>query len=146
MNTNKNDNKRIIKVLIIDDEEGIRVGIKRVLQNFILDVHDFDQKISFEIETASNLEKFIEVNQNKNFDIYIIDYLLPDGSGIDILNLINNTESNLQIKIPIMITAYSDISLTIEATKNGAFDFIIKPFGPSEIKASIKKAIDYLLL
>ncbi|MBF0361254.1 MAG: response regulator [Oligoflexia bacterium] len=133
---------RTLNVLLVDDEEGIRLGIKRVLQKFILEIPEFEEQISFEVEAVDSVSGFLSAIKDKKFDLYVLDYLLKDGNGVDLLKKINSPSP----QVTIMISAHSTLSLTIEATKNGAFDFIIKPFGPSEIKAAVKRAVEYFLL
>ena len=133
----------ILKVLIIDDEQGLRYGIARSLRNFSFIPPDSDEEISFQADEAgTGAEALAKLSKNE-FDIALIDYKLPDMTGIDILNVIAEKKYAL---LSIFITAYASLDVAVCATKNGAYDFLAKPFSPEELKNSVRKAASRIIL
>jgi len=127
----------ILKILIVDDEAGMRRGAERALKSFHITSKDIEDEISFEVTTAEDGKNAYSLIENNNYDIIILDYKLPDTSGLEILAYINNKSSSV---VSIMMTAYASIEVAISATKQGAFDFLAKPFTPDELRNVIKKA------
>jgi DNA-binding NtrC family response regulator len=114
------------KILVVDDEPNICHGCRMILSE---EGHDVD--IAFSGHAA--LEKMVE----QSFDMVILDIRLPDMSGIDVLKKIN--EKNLDTYVIIM-TGHGTVENAVDAMKNGAFDYITKPFDDKEITKSIGKA------
>lgn len=120
------------KLIIVDDEAVIREGIRRILS-----------AEGYHVETSASGRTAIEKIQEQDFDVVITDLKMPGMDGIEVLKTIKI----LQPEVPvIMITAYSTVSSAVEAMKNGAFDYIAKPFSPDLIIDKVKKAIDYKTL
>ncbi|MBN2433609.1 MAG: HAMP domain-containing histidine kinase [Acidobacteria bacterium] len=76
-------------------------------------------------------------------DILILDHKLPDMTGLDILTRLAEQKSGI---LTIMISAYASLDIAISATKNGAFDFLAKPFTPNELRYTIQKAAKQIFL
>ncbi len=127
----------VLKILIVDDEAGMRRGAERALRAFHITSKDIEDEISFEVTTAEDGKSAYSFINNNNYDIVILDYKLPDTSGLEILAYINSKTSDT---VSIMMTAYASIEVAISATKQGAFDFLAKPFTPDELRNVIKKA------
>jgi len=85
-------------------------------------------------------EAFQILDQNRT-DIVILDYKLPDTQGLEILVKLMEEKKDL---LTIMVTAYASLEVAISATKNGAFDFLAKPFTPEELRNTIKKAAKHI--
>lgn len=132
-----------LKIAIIDDEQAMCLGAERVLRDFSVDVPDISTKAVFSVKKFSNGKEFMEYLGKERPDIILLDYKLPDMTGLDILQ--NVTESNIDA-ITIMITAYATFETAVQATKLGAYDFIAKPFTPDELRYSLRKATLHLLL
>ncbi|MBF0315187.1 MAG: response regulator [Oligoflexia bacterium] len=131
------------KVLVVDDEPGMRMGVLRVLKNYEIFFSEFSETISFELMEASSGEKCLEIIANNPPDILILDHKLPGIQGLDILSQLRAEKKNI---CAIMITAFSSLEVAITATKNGAFDFLAKPFTPDELKNTIDKAVKHTYL
>jgi len=115
-------------VLVVDDEAVIREGLRRILE---MD--------GFSVETSSSGTLALERLQEKDFDLVISDLKMPGMSGMDVLKTIKV----LQPEVPvIIITGYSTVDTAVEAMKNGAFDYIAKPFTPEQINEKVQKALD----
>ena len=125
----------IIKLLIVDDEPGIRSGITRVLRDFSVSYPFMDEPCKFEITEASSGEEAIDSVNNNLPDIVLLDNKLPGIQGIEVLEYINKNHLDLVV---VMITSYASLEVAVKATKNGAFDFIPKPFTPQELRSSME--------
>ena len=110
-------NKDEFKILVVDDEEGMREGLEKAL---ILD--------GFSVQTAANAKEALQKLQKGGFNLAFIDYRLPDLDGIEIIKRSETDSLNI-----IVITAFASIENAIAAMKLGASDYLIKPFSNREI-------------
>ncbi|MFO7617095.1 MAG: response regulator [Bacteroidales bacterium] len=133
----------MLKVLVVDDESGIRSGINRILSQFIVGYPFMDEDIGFEIIEAATGEEAIEIFHTNKPDIVLLDNKLPGMDGIQVLDYINKT--NLDIEV-MMITSYASLELAVKATNIGAYDFVPKPFTPQELRASMENLTKHLFL
>jgi DNA-binding NtrC family response regulator len=118
-----NEKKRI---LIIDDEESIRDGCHQALS-----------KAGYITDTTGDPQHGMEMSLKDIYDVILLDIRMPKLDGIEILKKL---KGRIKSKI-IVITGYGTISLSVEAMKLGAFDFLTKPFTTQEIKNVILSAI-----
>jgi DNA-binding NtrC family response regulator len=114
-------------VLIVDDEPIVRESIK----DWLVDA-------GYQVATAANGEKALEMIEKEDFGIMIVDVRLPGKTGITVLKEVKALKP--QIK-SIVITAYSSTELAAEAMKLGAVDYLIKPIAPDELERLIQKTI-----
>ncbi|MFA6187507.1 MAG: ATP-binding protein [Phycisphaerae bacterium] len=127
----------IFKVLIVDDEPGMRSGVSRILNDFSVNLPEMKSEIKFQVIEAQSAESGLEIIESQNPDILFLDNKLPGMSGLELLSII--AEKKIDI-LTVMITAYASLETAVEATKNGAYDFLAKPFSPAEIKHMVRKA------
>lgn len=113
-------------ILIIDDELSMREFLKILLEK---DGHG--------VEVASNGPDALQLVQNHDFDLVISDIRMPGMSGLDLLAELKKINGDLPV---IMITAFASPDDAVTAMKNGAYDYITKPFKVEEIKKVIKSA------
>ncbi len=132
-----------LRVLVVDDEEGIRLGVARVLERFVASFPDIAAEISYDIESAASGEDAVERLRDSPPDILLLDLKLPGIGGLDVLREARNLEPPV---LTIMITAYASVTTAVEATRGGTFDFLPKPFTPNEIKACVRRATRDLVL
>lgn len=117
-----------IKVLVVDDEAVIRRGVCRVLEGR-----------GYQAEASESGYEAIERLQKTPFSIVITDLKMPGMDGIEVLKAIKI----LQPEVPvIIITGYSTVDTAVDAMKNGAFDYIPKPFTPKQIIEMVEKALE----
>ncbi len=124
-----------LKLLVVDDEPGIRAGAVRVLRDFSVGYPFMDEDFTFEILEAESGEAAIDIIESKKVDIVLLDNKLPGMDGIDVLEYIKEKEFDISV---MMITSYASLELAIKATNNGAFNFVPKPFTPQELKTSVE--------
>ncbi|CAM3913753.1 sigma-54 dependent transcriptional regulator [Flavobacterium sinopsychrotolerans] len=115
------------KILLIEDD----VAFCRLLEKFLI-------KKSYDVTaTFSAAEAKSKIKSNE-FDLIITDLRLPDSDGIVLMSEIKSTHPNVPV---ILMTGYSDVSTAVKAIKNGAADYISKPFNPEEVLLVITGAL-----
>jgi len=115
------------KILIVDDELIMRESLAGWLER---DGH--------EITTAPSGEEALEILKEARFDILLVDIKMEGISGLEVLKHVKENDPDVAV---VMITAYGSISTAIEAMKNGAYDYLLKPFDPNELGVLIEKII-----
>lgn len=125
----------VLKVLVIDDEPGIRSGVSRILNNFHVTYPFMDEDYTFEVAEAATGEDGIEILERDMPDILLLDNKLPGIQGVEVLEYIRKRNYDIVVA---MITSYASLDVAIRATRDGAIDFIPKPFTPQELKSSIE--------
>ena len=111
------------KLLLIEDNEFISKGL----------VYLFSQN-NFDVKVVNCLQK-ADLELNNNYDLIILDLMLPDGNGLDFYN------NNLKGKNTIVLTAKDDEDTVVKAIDNGVDDYIIKPFRGKELISRINKIL-----
>ncbi len=132
-----------LKVLVVDDEPGIRSGIERILKNYTVGYPFMDEDFHFDVIEAETGEKAIEIIDAQQVDIILLDNKLPGIHGIEVLEYINKKQYDAQV---MMITSYASLDLAVKATNNGAYNFVPKPFTPQELKAALESITKHLFL
>ncbi len=133
-----------LRVLVTDDEEGMRLGVVRALSGYVARFPDVDAEVSYDVTAAESGEEALDrVAGGPPPDILLLDFKLPGISGLDVLGEVKRLDPPV---LTVMITAYASLHTAVEATKSGAFDFLPKPFTPEELRASVRKATRSLIL
>ncbi|MFO7560144.1 MAG: sigma-54 dependent transcriptional regulator [Desulfobacterales bacterium] len=117
------------KILIVDDEVIMRESLAGWLER---DGHL--------VEKAGSGEEALEKIKTVRFDILLVDIKMGGISGLEVLKNIKESDPDVEV---IMITAYGSIPTAIEAIKNGAYDYLLKPFDPNELGVLINKIIKH---
>ncbi|MFZ4592191.1 MAG: response regulator, partial [Ignavibacteria bacterium] len=120
------------KVLIVDDEKGLRIGTQRLLQSE-----------NYEVDTADCGMLGIKMGTENDYDLAILDLKMPDIDGISVLKAIKKARPNT---VCFIATAYASYDTAIEATKLGAFTYIPKPFTPDELLRNLRAGYERRLL
>ncbi len=116
------------KVLIVEDDE--------ILRQLLIDVLS-DQ--GYQIEAAETGEDGLRVMEQDVFDIILLDINLPGMDGMDVLRLAPARQPDAQV---VMMTAFGTVDTAVEAMKQGAFDYINKPFSTDELVLTITRALE----
>jgi len=125
LNGNRMDN---LSVLVVDDNPAIRKLFERLLS-----------KDGFNVIGTASIEEAQTALDQRKLDLAFIDLVLPDGNGMELLQSIKKTKSDLPV---IVITGHGSIELAVDAMKNGAFDFMVKPFEHNElVNLTAEKAV-----
>src|SRR6201986_5636786 len=107
------------KILLVEDD----LTFSQMLQNFV-------QKNGHEITATSSIKTGLRFLEQNTFDLLLLDYRLPDGTGMDILADIREKG---RLVPAIMMTSFNDVRTAVKAVRLGAFDFITKPVNPDEL-------------
>ncbi len=126
----------LLKILVIDDEDGMRSGVARVLNEYSINLSEMRTEVRFTVIEAQTAEQGLELIESQKPDILLLDQKLPGMTGLELL--VKIAEKKIDITT-IMMTAFASLETAVEATKNGAYDFLAKPFSPVELKNIIRK-------
>jgi signal transduction histidine kinase len=132
-----------LKILVVDDEPGIRSGVIRILRNFKVDYPFMDEMYDFKVYEAATGEEGIEIADKDQPDIVLLDNKLPGIQGVEVLEYIRKKKYDMFV---VMITSYASLELAIKATHDGAVDFIPKPFTPQELRSSLETIVKQIYL
>ncbi len=113
-------------LFIVDDEESVRESFRLILQD------DHDLVFAKDAKTA------LQAIKAQTFDLCLLDILLPDGSGLDLLRQIKRKDSSAEV---IMVTALQGVETALTAMKGEARDYITKPFKVDELRELIRKVL-----
>ncbi|MFQ5418441.1 MAG: sigma-54-dependent transcriptional regulator [Myxococcota bacterium] len=120
------------RVLVVDDEPS--------MQEFL---EIFLRSEGYEVETAGDIQNAQMHLENDEFDVVISDIQMPGGSGIELLHAANEISPDT---LMIMITAFASTETAIAAMKEGAYDYVTKPFKVDELRIVLEKALEKKLL
>jgi two-component system, response regulator YesN len=116
------------KILIVDDEKLIRLGVKAMIEK--------KQKDFYDITLCSNGKEALELVQREKFDIVLTDIRMPQMDGITFIQNLQSVEFKPAILI---LSGYDDFNYALEALKCGAKDYLLKPIKREELYSSIDK-------
>jgi len=119
--------RRSAFILLVEDEDELRLALKDVLS-----------QAQYHVIAAANSHQASEAIDKNKFDLSILDVRLPDGSGIDLLRKLRDSHSDNAV---IMMTAYAEVDLAVDAIRLGADDFIKKPFDMDELLVRITEIL-----
>jgi len=117
------------KILIVDDELVMRESLAGWLER---DGHETD--------TAASGQEALKKLKASRFDILLVDIQMEGLSGLDVLRNVKEDDPDVAV---VMITAFGSISTAIEAMKNGAYDYLLKPFDPDALGVLIDKIVEH---
>jgi DNA-binding NtrC family response regulator len=114
------------RVLVTDDEPGIRNDLCEYLEN-----------LGYDVTTAADASEALSQVAGGDYNVLLLDDMLPDESGLDILPRILDVRPGLSV---IIMTGYPTVKSVITAMRRGASDFVIKPFELDELKSAVARA------
>jgi DNA-binding NtrC family response regulator len=123
---------RKISILIVDDEESVRDS----LYNWFIED-------GYHVECAENANKALSMLENDGFDIILADIKMPGMDGLEMLRRIKLLKSE---SIVIVMTAFATVDTAVQALKDGAFDYVTKPFDPDDLSHLIRNASKQIVL
>jgi DNA-binding NtrC family response regulator len=115
-------------ILVIEDKDSMREMLSKTLE-----------AEGYEVETALNGESGVEKAKEKKYDVVLSDLKLPQMDGIQVLSSLKELDTDTSV---ILMTAYGTIEKAVEAMKEGAFDFLTKPFDTDHLSVLIKRALE----
>jgi len=114
-------------ILIVDDEPSMRIALSESLES-----------CGYEVETADSGEDALAKFQEGKFEVVITDMKMPGMGGMDVLRSIRKSSSKTPV---VVMTAYGTVNTAVEAMKEGAADFIMKPFSVDHLESIVKKVV-----
>lgn len=121
-----------ISILIVDDEESVRDS----LYNWFIDD-------GYQVESAENAKKALALLHEKEFDIVLADIKMP---GMDGMEMHRRIRALPHVPIVIIMTAFASVDTAVQALKEGAFDYVTKPFDPDDLSHMIRNAATQVAL
>ena len=116
------------KILIIDDEESIRDGCAQVLS-----------RKGFQVQSTGDARLGLEMALKDMYDVVLLDIRMPKMDGLEILKKVK-VEKNIAAKV-IIITGYGSIPIAVEAMRQGAFNFLTKPYSAADLRGAVEEAL-----
>jgi len=113
-------------ILVVDDEESVRESFRLALQD------------DYELAFAEDVKSTLKILRTQAFDLCLLDIMLPDGSGLDLLRQIKRRDDLIDV---IMVTALTGVDTALDAMKLGAYDYITKPYKIDELYELIKRVL-----
>lgn len=123
---------RKISILIVDDEESVRDS----LYNWFIED-------GYRVETAENAKKALLILESDQFDIILADIKMPGMDGLEMLRRIKSIKPD---SIVIVMTAFATVDTAVKALKDGAYDYVTKPFDPDDLTHLIRNATKQISL
>jgi DNA-binding NtrC family response regulator len=120
----------VTNVLVVDDD----VAVCRILNRMLSDEQ-------YQVHISQSVADALEAIEQKLFDAYVLDYKLPDGTGLDIADRIRSKGSKAPI---ILISGYDPSAVALRVEELHIFDIVEKPFSRTMICDAVKKAIGFL--
>jgi len=115
-------------ILIVDDEPGIRIGCRRALE-----------PAGYSVDEAVSFNQGQEKLASAIYDLVLLDVMLPDGRGIDLLPDIIAKDPET---VTIIVTGYATVEMAVSAIKRGAYDFISKPFTSDLLLLTVEQGLE----
>jgi DNA-binding NtrC family response regulator len=121
-----------ISILIVDDEESVRDS----LYNWFIED-------GFRVECAENAKRALTILESDQFDIILADIKMPGMDGLEMLRRIKSIKAD---SIVIVMTAFATVDTAVKALKDGAYDYVTKPFDPDDLTHLIRNATKQISL
>lgn len=115
------------RVLVVDDEGGVREGLRRILD-----------RRQYRVETAASADEALVLLDRTPFDVVLTDLQMPGMDGLELLAAIKGRSPQTSV---IMITAHGTMDVVIQALRGGVSDFITKPFRPEELLEILEREL-----
>jgi two-component system response regulator PilR (NtrC family) len=117
------------RLLVVDDEAGLRSMLSVLFT-----------RMGFRVDLAEGVRAGLKrIKAEGAYDVIVTDLSMPDGTGMDVLRAATERDESTQV---VMITAYASTGDAVSAMREGAYDYVQKPFGNDELKATIEKALE----
>ncbi len=116
------------RILVVDDAEEIREMLS-----------DFLSRLHFAVDTAGDGQEALQKYMHGGYDVIISDVFMPHMDGIEFLKHIRSLNKDIMF---LMITGYPDVETAVEAIKEGAYDYITKPFNMEDVRLRIERAFE----
>jgi len=116
-----------VRIIVIDDEEGMREGMRRALQ-----------RQGYTVDTAQDGESALALLRQNRYALALVDLKMPGIDGFEVTRFINE---NLEGTVVVIVSALATVEAAVEVTQHGAFDFLAKPFVPKDLLRVAERAL-----
>ena len=116
------------KILVVDDE----LFFRKLYHNLLVEE-------GYHVEVCDNGDDALELLQNQKFDLLVTDLVMPGKSGLDLLHSTRKLTDSPDV---ILVTGHATLDSAIDALKNGAYDYLIKPFNPDELTHQVFNCLE----
>ena len=120
------EQKRKVRILVVDDEQGPRESIRMILKD------------EYDVYTASDGEEALKKLMEKEIDIVAMDIKMPKTNGLELLQNIKKSVPDVEV---FLITGYPSLETAMEALKFGAYDYVLKPFDKEVVRDVVRRGI-----
>ena len=117
------------RILVVDDEAAVRESL-----------NDWLMEDDYEVGLAASGEDAVSMAQENSWDVILLDLKMPGMDGLETLKRLKKMMPEAEV---LMMTAFATIDTAVQAMKEGAFDYLVKPFDPDEIEMHIKKIVEH---
>jgi DNA-binding NtrC family response regulator len=117
------------RILVIDDDELVNDFIREALS-----------RMGHVVDTATSAEEGIRLTRDRSYDLVFTDVRMPGASGLDVLKRVKERFPDTMV---ILVTAYGNVEMAVEAMKAGAFEFMLKPCSPEQIEMVTVRALEF---
>ena len=121
--------KAKIKILVVDDEQGLCAGVQEALR-----------REGYVVDAATDAVTALKLAQERLFNLVISDLKMPGLGGLDLLNQVR---AHHRDTLFILMTAYGTVENAVEAMKQGAYDYLPKPLDMKRLRALVQKALEF---
>ena len=115
------------RILVVDDEEAMRESL-----------NDWLKEDGYEVGLAAGGQEAIDMVRQEPWEVILLDLKMPGMDGLEALKHLKEVRPDVEV---LMMTAYATVDTAVQAMKEGAFDYLVKPFDPDEIEILIKKIV-----
>ena len=116
------------RILIVDDDHAMRLALSESLES-----------CGYDISAAENGSEALNLFRKRKFDLVVTDMKMPGMTGIEVLQGVKKLSPDVPV---ILITAYGTVNTAVEAMKEGAAEFIMKPFSLDDLEAVVKNVLN----
>ncbi len=118
----------VAKILVVDDERGIREGCRRILS-----------EENHKVEVAENGKQALDLIKQQKFDLLLVDLMMPVMGGLELMDEVSRLDLDVNI---IVITGFATVETAVDAMKHGAYDYVPKPFSPEQLLAVVNRGLE----
>jgi CheY-like chemotaxis protein len=115
------------RILVVDDEEVVLLSVRKALK-----------RDGYDIDTVEMAAEAVERLKNEPYDVMITDLMMPGMDGMQLLEHVKKNHGDIRV---VMITGYATMATAMRAIRQGAFDFIAKPFTKVELGSAVSRAV-----
>ena len=116
------------RILAVDDDESVVMLLRMELEH-----------AGFDVTTAMNGQEAVEKFQKEHFDFVITDMVMPEMSGVDVLEAVKKSDPDVEV---VILTAHGSVETAIQGVKYGAYDYLIKPHGIDDLLPTVRRALE----